>query len=408
MTSHPRHPSPLALLLAIAAGAAWADEASPDLGRIEDALLLPEANLNWGDGRIHLHPKAFAHLGYGSRRFSDGSTDRGPDWGGVAGLELRWSPVREQMLAADGLAGVDGGDQQPGRDESRGIARLSWLRRSPLVNLSTGAQARIENQELVYAGLDVRLIHQEIDASAWYEGAHLWLGVSPSLARERYLDSGAVGEGDQRDWRSFQAPLELRWRGNATWVAQAGWLRYDFQDGSPNPDGNCWRLRAGLAAEPHDAWSIDLRGGVSLWRWNGPYGGDPRWGGEAPTVLEADLRCTWEASERLLLVATALRQAIPGVDSTTAIENRAGVETGYRLDQRWRALLFGGLVRVDEIDGSQAPPERRNGWNLVASCEYEYQHGRRLRAFVSADSSQMRYGPSYDRWSTGLQAYIIF
>lgn len=404
----------LAPLMAVISVLSAVDSGEPDLLTIEQALLIPEANLKWGDDRLRLHPKVMAQAVTGAVRYQGQDWTNDPSWGGVAGVEARWSPIREQYFTAEVLGGVITSAGNPAHEDWRGLARLAWQRASPTMATQAHASTRLDQQELIYAAQNVRLIANEIGGGCTYEGNHLRAETELVVREERYLDAGAVGEGDHRDWQGVVVPIKLSWQSTSRirWVVAPAYESYDFVSDSKNPDGFVTRLTAGAEVQPGEHVRLNLLVGAAWWQWQEAFGDNPDWGGAQVVLPETGLTASWKWSEHDLLILMAGQRSQPGVSATTVAVEQVGLRAEHQFDQRWRMTLEASGVRVQDqmgrYEATASAPEQRNGCSGVAAVDYVHQQGWRLRWFTSADDSRMREGVSYVRWSSGLQTFMVW
>ncbi len=404
----------IAPLVAVASVVCSVDVAEPDLLVIEQALLVPDANFTWGDGRLELHPKVMVQAVTGEVRYQGQNQANDPSWGGVGGAEARGSPIREQRFTGEVLGGMITSTGRPAPHDWRGLARLAWQRASPVLALHAHGSVRIDQQELIYAAQNVRLIAEEVGGGCTYEGNHVRADAALVVREERYLDGGAVGEGDHRDWTGVVVPVNLSWQSASRlrWVLAPVYESYDFVSASNNPDGFATRLTAGVEVQPGEHFRVNLMLGAAWWRWQGPYADNPAWGGARELVPEDGLTATWEWAEHDQLTLMAGQGSQPGVSATTVTVDHVGVREEHNFDRRWRMSMECSGVRVIDQEGRYAAgnsaPEQRNGTSGVVAVDYVHQQGWRLRWFASADASRMRYGVTYDRWSSGLQTFLAW
>jgi hypothetical protein len=404
----------LAPVLAVLSALSAVDVAEPDLLAIEQALLVPEANLTWSDGRLRLHPKLMAQAVTGAVRYQDQGWTDDPSWGGVAGVEARWAPIREQRLTAEVLGGVITSTGSPAHEDWRGLVRVGWQRASPTLATQAHGSMRLDQQELIYAAQNVRLIANELGGGGTYEGNHVRAQAGLVVRAERYLDAGAVGEGDHRDWQGVVVPVNLSWQSTSRLrlIVAPVYESYDFVSGSRNPYGNVTRLTAGGEVLPGEHVRLSLLLGVAWWQWQGDYAGDPDAGGAQVVVPDTGLTATWEWSKHDQLTLMAGQGSQPGVSATTVTVEHLGIREEHHFDQRWRLSVEGSCVRVRDQQGRYvalaSKPEQRNGSSAMVAVDYVHQQGWRLRGFASADDSRMRYSVSYERWAVGLQTFMIW
>lgn len=404
----------LAPLIGVISVLSAVDTAEPDLLTIEQALLIPEANLTWGDDRLRLHPKGMAQAVTGQVKYQGQDRSNDPSWGGVAGIEARWSPIREQRFTAEVLGGMITSTGNPAHEDWRGLARVAWQRASPTVAMKAHGSTRLDQQELIYAAQNVRLVANEVGGGCTYEGNHVRAETALVLREERYLDAGAVGEGDHRDWRGIVVPLNLTWHSTSRvrWVVAPVYESYDFVSDSKNPDGFVTRLTAGAEVQPGEHVRLSLLLGAAWWHWQGAFGDNPDWGGAQVVLPESSVTASWDWSEHDVVSLTAGLGSQPGVSATTVAVERLGIRAEHDFDRRWRMTLEGSAVRVRDQDGRYAAtaiaPEQRNGRSAVVAADYVHQQGWRVRWFASADDSHMRHGVSYVRWASGLQTFMVW
>ena len=397
-------------LVVVASALFFVDEAAPDLLVIEQTLLIPEGNLIWGDGQLRLHPKLMAQAVAGGRKDTDQPWASDPSWGGVAGVEARWSPIREQLYTAEILGGAIVNSSTPKYEDWRGLVRLTWQRASPMLNLQAHGVLRLDQQELVYAAQNIRLIQRELGIGCVHQGRSLQVDSAVVVRNERYFDDGAVGEGNRRNWSGLSIPVNLGWQTGSRlrWTLAPGFESYTFESDSDNPNGVVTRLTAGGGVQPLDHWHIDVGLGFAWWTWQTTYADNPAWGGKQLVVPESHLNIRWDFSEHDVLTLSASQGSQPGVSATTVAVERAAVQEEHHFDRRWRITGECSVIRVNDQEGRFDEPEQRHGISGIMAVDYLHQQGWRLRWFGSADASRMLYGISYDRWASGVQSFLIW